>query len=390
MKVVQVNYAYAAHLEDPASLLDAYETLTAWSEAVQSAGARVSVVQAFHRDATLVRNEIVYEFRASGDRIRDTNRRRWRWRWPRPLITAVLDQQPDLVHVNSLEFAAETWLLRRALPPSTSLVVQDHASGLPSPGIASAIRRRFMQPVEAFLFTSVEQAAGWRSRGFIRDSQPVHQVLESSTSLRPIDREEARSRSHVDGQPAVLWVGRLNETKDPLTVLEGFARVLEALPDAVLTMIYASGTLLPAVRDAVNQSRALREHVRLVGPVPREALPAFYSAADLFVLGSHHEGSGYALLEACACGVIPVVTRIPSFRAMTADGQIGMLWTPGDARMFARSVIDVAGRNLEIERQRTRTHFEQELSWPVVGRRACAIYEDVRTARARPSATVRA
>ena len=47
-------------------------------------------------------------------------------------------------------------------------------------------------------------------------------------------------------------------------------------------------------------------------------MAAFYSAADLFVVGSHHEGSGYSLMEACACGAMPVVTDIPTFRLLTA------------------------------------------------------------------------
>ena len=34
-------------------------------------------------------------------------------------------------------------------------------------------------------------------------------------------------------------------------------------------------------------------------------------AADIFTLGSHREGSGYALTEALACGLPPVVTDIP-------------------------------------------------------------------------------
>ena len=58
-------------------------------------------------------------------------------------------------------------------------------------------------------------------------------------------------------------------------------------------------------------------------------MTTFYSAADLFVVGSHHEGSGYALMEACACGAVPVVTGIPTFRLLTGSGSIGALWTPG-------------------------------------------------------------
>ncbi len=51
----------------------------------------------------------------------------------------------------------------------------------------------------------------------------------------------------------------------------------------------------------------------------------YYNSADYFVLGSHYEGSGFSLVEAMSCGVIPIVTDIPSFRMMTNNGKIGTL-----------------------------------------------------------------
>ncbi len=54
-------------------------------------------------------------------------------------------------------------------------------------------------------------------------------------------------------------------------------------------------------------------------------------AADLFVLGSHREGSSFALIEALATGLTPVVTDIPSLRALTGNGAVGALWPCGDA-----------------------------------------------------------
>ena len=180
----------------------------------------------------------------------------------------------------------------------------------------------------------------------------------------------------MDGSPALLWVGRLNANKDPLTVLDGFERSLSALPAATLTMIYAAEDLLPAVRERIEQSTVLRERVRLVGTVPHARLPEFYSAADLFVLGSHHEGSGYALMEASACGAVPVVTDIPTFRLLTG-GVVGALWTPGDAAAFSRALVEVSRRDLDAERAKLATYFASELSWEAVGRRAVEIYEDV-------------
>jgi glycosyltransferase involved in cell wall biosynthesis len=196
-----------------------------------------------------------------------------------------------------------------------------------------------------------------------------------------MDRETARSISRTEGRPSVLWVGRLNAIKDPMTVLQGFERVLASLPDAVLTMVYGEDDLLPALRRRVSESPALARSVRLVGRVPHSQMAAFYSAADLFVLGSAHEGSGYSLIEACACGVVPVVTNIPSFRVITNKGTIGVLWAHGDAAACASALGDAARRDLSEERRRVLNHFDHQLSWPVVGADALAIYRDVRATR---------
>lgn len=380
MKIVQVNYAYAAQVSDHAALLDRYDTLTGWSEAVAGAGAEVSVVQAFHYDAQLAHNGIEYMFCADARPSDGASPRRWRR--PRTLEAAVLAAKPDLIHVNSLEFAPEIWLLRRALPRQVAVVVQDHANAVPrSFSLKGAVRRRLLGAADAFLFTSTEQALPWQSNGFISDKQRVYAVLESSTTLKPMDRETARSISRTRGRPSILWVGRLNSIKDPMTVLQGFERALESLPEAILTMVYGEDDLLPAVRRRVSESPALARSVRLVGRVPHDQMAAFYSAADLFVLGSAREGSGYSLIEACACGVVPVVTNIPSFRAITGKGTIGALWPHGDAARCAQAIVDVASRDRGEERRRVLTHFDQHLSWPVVGACAVAIYRDVRTSR---------
>jgi glycosyltransferase involved in cell wall biosynthesis len=106
-------------------------------------------------------------------------------------------------------------------------------------------------------------------------------------------------------------------------------------------------------------------------------------AADVFVLGSPDEGSGYALIEALACGLVPVVTDIPSFRVLTAGGRLGALWAPGEASALARSLVAVAGRPIEPQRDAVIRHFEAELSWAAVGRRAMALYRQVVEARRR-------
>ena len=112
-------------------------------------------------------------------------------------------------------------------------------------------------------------------------------------------------------------------------------------------------------------------------------MTTFYSAADLFVVGSHHEGAATPLMEACACGAVPVVDRHPDVSdLLTGGGSIGALWTPGDAADCARALADVGRRDLDAERARLADHFARELSWDAVGRRAMEIYGQVLGARA--------
>ncbi len=373
-----MNYSFDARLTDPDALIEQYSTLTGWSHAVLAAGARrVAVVQRFHRDAAVTRVGVEYVFRH--DRCGPGG-----WTWPARVHRAVLDLDPDVAHVNGLAFPARTWLLRRALRPSAAVVVQDHANGVPpshgSEPLGRAkrvVRRRAMRAIDGFMFSSAEQAAPWREAGYIAPNQPVYEVMEASTDFTRLPRAAARRATGLEGAPAILWVGRLNENKDPLTVLDAFEQVVEGMPGAVLTMIFSADDLLAMVRERLRLSALLPRRVRLLGLVPHQLMHAYYSAADIFVLGSHHEGSGYALLEACACGAVPVVTSIPAFRAITGNGSIGALWMPGDTSGCARALREVARADLFQASARVLAHFDRALNWEAVGRKAMRAYEDV-------------
>ena len=121
----------------------------------------------------------------------------WRWRgWWRPL-------RPDIAHVNALIFPGHTWLLRRAAPAATAIVVQNHS---PDGAVGRAPRLRLLgracrRAVDAFLFAAHEHADPWRKAGFIAPAQPTYQVMEASSPLRPVARGVARTRSACADRP---------------------------------------------------------------------------------------------------------------------------------------------------------------------------------------------
>ena len=104
---------------------------------------------------------------------------------------------------------------------------------------------------------------------------------------------------------------------------------------------------------------------------------ALCRACDLFVSASRHEGSGYALLEALACGLTPVVSDIPPFRALTGNGEVGALVPVADAGAFAGAVVAQASKDRAVARNAVLDHFERELSPGALGRRLVAVYESL-------------
>lgn len=385
MKVAIVGWGYDAAVADEQALLECYDTLTGWCDALRTAGAsRVSVVQRFRRTTTVTRGGVDYYF------CRDGADGRLPFGTASPSMAArIAALDADVVHVNGLGFEMQTWWLRQRLPERPALVVQDHASG-PAPAAATwagrarqALRRRAMRAPDAFLFTAAAQADPWIAARLIGRDQRVWAVHEASTRIEPIGIDDARRLTGIGGVPAILWVGRLNANKDPLCVLDAFSRLQAGWPRATLTMLFGEADLLAEVQRRVHRDAALTAAVRLVGAVPHHEVARYYSAADLFVLGSHHESCGYAVLEACACGVPPAVTDIPSFRMLTGEGEVGRLWPAGDAAACAAALDSLARSVGPQQRARVRAHFQHALSWPAVGRSALIAYDAIADDRRR-------
>jgi glycosyltransferase involved in cell wall biosynthesis len=376
VRIVQANAVYDRAARTPDALLDSYRTLTEWSDAVARAGAAVSVVQRFHTKAAIERDGVAYQFTTDKSlpwlSTRDA---------PKEFVEAIAAQSPDVVHVNGLIFPSLVAGLRAALGSRAAIVVQHHGGEFPirGEGIVGWLRERRwragLASADAISFTAREQADPWRGAGVIGD-QRIIEIVEASTTLRTVDRSRARTAINVSGDPVILWVGRLTTNKDPLTVLDGLERALPRLPHAQVVMVFGDDMLLPEVDDRVRASAVLREQVILAGSVSRDEIANYYAAADLFVSGSHSEGSGYALIEAMAAGVVPVITDIPSFRAIAGD--CGRRWPAGDSQGLASALLEMAEGDISAQKQAARERFQRELSWDAIARRTVSEYQALR------------
>jgi glycosyltransferase involved in cell wall biosynthesis len=359
-------------------LLDRYRTLTEWSAAVADAGAAVSVVQRFHTPGRVQRADVVYELVTDKQPPWLSTKGA-----PEEFIKAIASQSPDVVHVNGLIFPQLVAELRAAVGDSVAIVVQHHGGDFPIRGsglVGMWQRQRWrngLAAADAISFTAAEQAEQWRDAGVL-DDQRILSIIEASTSMREVSKERARQAIGATGEPLILWVGRLTSNKDPITVLDGLERALPHLPSAQVMMLFGDDTLLEGVEQRVRDSAALNTHVILTGRVAHDEMPNYYGAADIFVSGSHSEGSGYALIEAMSAGVVPVVTDIPSFRAIA--GECGERFPVGDPDAFASALLRSASQ-LAGSKSETKARFDRELSWSAIANHTVRDYQAVLDAR---------
>ncbi|MCK6685109.1 MAG: glycosyltransferase family 4 protein [Thermoanaerobaculia bacterium] len=378
-----VNLAFLP-LKSARELLERQATMRLFCEAVTNEpGITISLLSRFGSDEDLEFANVRATFRS------DWSGSPWPrfWHQPAGLLRVLRDLEPDIIHVNGFVFPVQTADIKRAAKPGAALLLQHHGETVPEGAqkLRQAVGTRLSDGV---LFTATEMARPWIEAGMFRQDVRVYQVLEASTLFSPRPRESARAATRLGGDPALLWVGRLHPRKDPETALRGFEAAASSLPGARLHMVFQEDVLLSQLEALITRSPVLRGRVEMIGRVEHEKLPDYYSAADLFVTSSPSEGSNYALIEALACGLFPVGSDIPAHRAITSNGDLACLFTPGDPVSCGEAISRALGR-LRGEatlRSRVRVHFEENLSWSSIGRSAAAAY---RSASARELAAAR-
>jgi glycosyltransferase involved in cell wall biosynthesis len=283
------------------------------------------------------------------------------WYIPFKTHKSIKRNNPDIVIIQGFIFPIQLVLLKLQLPKV--LVVVQHHGEVPFNGYKKLFQKLADYFINAYTFTSFGNAKAWIESKIISSREKCFEVLEASCYLTQLDKQQSRKQLGITAGDVFLWVGRLNENKDPLTVLSAFEKYLTCNATAKLYMIYQTEELLPAVARFINKNSTIKRAVVLVGKVPHDELAIWYSAADFFVSASHREGSGYALLEAMACGCIPVVTAIPSFIKITTAGEAGFLYPVSDENYLLEILKGLDSVNKENMSLKVLQHFKNNLSF---------------------------
>jgi glycosyltransferase involved in cell wall biosynthesis len=139
----------------------------------------------------------------------------------------------------------------------------------------------------------------------------------------------------------VLFVGRLCRDKGVLDLASAFNELAKHNEDVVLLLVGAEEDVSFGHIQEICQT--VRERLRYVSFT---AMPEnFMAAADIFCLPSYREGFGLTIIEAAACGLPTVASRIYGITDAVADGKTGLLYPAGDVAALLRALIKLIQDN---------------------------------------------
>ncbi len=351
MRIVSTSYSKTPEYTDPQQWLERIDFYTGILESLAQRH-EVMSIERISYEGEMARNNVLYHFIDLKKPVS---------RFPVKMHGVIKSWNPDVVLVNGFIFPMQIIQLRRTVGRKVKIIVL-HRSEKPFRGLKKRLQQLADRCTDAYLFSSFELGRDWFRQGVIKHREKIHEVMPASSVFGTAQKIAPGPPMSVEGSPVFLWVGRLDENKDPVTVVKAFNRFKTINPQAILYMIFQSGHLQSQVAELIGDSA----NIKLVGKTEHKDLGKWYNNADFFISGSHYEGGGIAVNEALSCGCIPLVTDIPSFRVMTGRGKFGFLYRPGDDEALYQCLLKTINLNTEEERQRVIAHFDQELSFSAI------------------------
>jgi glycosyltransferase involved in cell wall biosynthesis len=153
-------------------------------------------------------------------------------------------------------------------------------------------------------------------------------VIPEGLNMKPLEKTPEKN-----GDPAVIFLGRLKKTKRPDHAIKAFKLVAEKIPDARLWIV-GDGPLKSKLHRLVKRLK-LEEKVTIYGRVDEERKIELLREAQALIFPAVREGWGLVVLEANACGTPAVGYDVPGLKDSIRHRETGLLVPSGDVKALA-------------------------------------------------------
>ncbi len=196
--------------------------------------------------------------------------------------------------------------------------------------------------------------------------------------FRPMRRDRVRRHLGLpEDEAVVLYVGRIEPLKGIDVLIQATARL-----ETPVRLLVVGGDSKDAGRKGnlveLASELGVGERVTFLDAVVHDDLPLYYNAADICVVPSYYESFGLVALEAMACGVPVVASRVGGLKETVIDGRTGYLVPWRCPEPFAERVeLLLSNEPLRRKLGREARAAAERFRWSEVAAQVEDVYHDL-------------
>ena len=292
--------------------------------------------------------------------------------------------KPDVIHAHAATPAGFVGLLlknRYGLPLVCSLRGSD-VNVYPHYGKLS-MRLTEKVITRADRLVSVSNALKTEA-GFIAKAKKDISVVYNGcdNDIFTVNREFRQYSRKILGIPeaakVLIFAGDISIDKGIVELIEAFKKVRSKKANLHLVLIGApkgsqETKTLTRITGSMNGS------LHMTGRLEHLEIPRYLNAGDIFVLPSHSEGLPNAILEAMACSLPVIATRVGGIPEAVEDGKSGILTEKKDTNSLARAMEYLIENGVAAKEMGVygRKIMESRFSWKKNAQKIIEIYREI-------------
>ncbi len=191
-----------------------------------------------------------------------------------------------------------------------------------------------------------------------------------------VSRQSMKEKLGIASNAIVMLTVRRLVYKNGIDTLIESARIALQKNSKLVFLVAGRGPDRDSIQERIQQL-GIANDFRLLGFVSDADLPAYYNAADIFVLPSKSgEGLPLVALEALSTGLPLIATDVGGISEVMVE-DCGKLVPPDDPEVMAEAILELSESDLSMVRSEVRSVAERSFSWEANVKRLAETYEEL-------------
>ncbi|MEM2144033.1 MAG: glycosyltransferase family 4 protein [Candidatus Jordarchaeaceae archaeon] len=254
----------------------------------------------------------------------------------------------DIVHIHNDTPISVVAGLKYAMKMGKPLVVTWHGDWMPNYGHIlrrigvylsnGCIVKKILSKADLIITPSIHYAKESRFLGnYANKIVEIPNGIDLQDFDIPFTKEDCRKMLGLNNaENVILFLGALYQLKGPQVLLKAIPKVIEKHRGTIF--VFAGDGNVEKYKELAEEIK-VQKYVRFTGYVEK-LKPLYYKAADIFVLPSTEiECFPIVSLEAMACGVPIIASRVGGIPDIVKSGENGLLVPPKDSDILAEVII---------------------------------------------------